>query len=74
MSIPTAIYVRVQSDLLIEFDKAAQERGMSRSEAIREAMRLFIKYVRVSEAGKLRGLVEDSKLPSEKLEQLVIPG
>ncbi len=74
MSVPTAIYVRVQSSLLIEFDRAAQQMGMSRSEAIREAMRFFIKYVRAPEARKLKGLMEGSKIPSDKLLSLVFPG
>ncbi len=57
MSNQTAIYVRVPSDLLREFDEVAQEHGMSRSEAIREAMKLFIRFSRVPDARKLKGLL-----------------
>lgn len=58
MSSQTAIYVRVPSDLLREFDEVAQEHGMSRSEAIREAMKLFIRFSRVSGVKRLKGVLE----------------
>ncbi len=71
MSAPSAIYVRVPSDLLREFDEVAQAHGMSRSEAIRESMRLFIKYSRAPTVKKVRGIVEGTKISVEKLEKLV---
>ncbi|RUM47476.1 MAG: hypothetical protein DSY37_02325 [Hyperthermus sp.] len=73
VSTPSAIYVRVPSDLLREFDRVAQEHGLSRSEAIREAMRLFIRYSRAPDVKKLRGIVGNAKLSSEELELYVLP-
>ncbi len=69
----SAIYVRVPSDLLQRFDMAAQEHGMSRSEAIREAMRIFIKFSRAPQVKKLRGLLGGSKLSAQQLLDLSSP-
>ncbi len=73
MSAPSAIYVRVPSELLREFDRVAQEHGLSRSEAIREAMRLFIRYSRAPTVKKIRGIVSGSKLSSEALAGMLSP-
>jgi len=69
----TAIYVRVPSRLLNEFDTVAQEHGMSRSEAIREAMKLFMRYTRAPQARSLKGLVSGSRLDSQLLLDQVAP-
>jgi metal-responsive CopG/Arc/MetJ family transcriptional regulator len=60
----------VPPELLREFDRAAQEHGLSRSEAIREAMRLYIRYSRAPEAKSLKGLAAGSKIPVETLEAM----
>ncbi len=73
MSAPSAIYVRVPSELLREFDRVAQEHGLSRSEAIREAMRLFIRYSRAPTVKKIRGIVSGSKFSSETLAGMLSP-
>ncbi len=72
MSSQTAIYVRVPSDLLREFDEVAQEHGMSRSEAIREAMKLFIRFSRVPGARKLRGILSVPEPLSRVTDALVL--
>lgn len=71
MSSPSAIYVRVPSDLLREFDRIAQEHGLSRSEAIREAMRLYIRYRKAPSVKELKGIAEDTRIPLELLEKLL---
>jgi len=69
----TAIYVRVPISLLSIFDSIAQEHGMSRSEAIREAMKLFIHAARSPSAKSLKGLLSGSRLGSELLLDWVAP-
>jgi metal-responsive CopG/Arc/MetJ family transcriptional regulator len=69
----SAIYVRVPSDLLARFDDVAQEHGMSRSEAIREAMKLFIWFTQAPRAKKLVSILSDSRLDSVKLLELSSP-
>jgi len=69
----TAIYVRVPTELLKRFDVVAQEHGMSRSEAIREAMKLFIKYMQAPAVKKLKAIVSESQLDSAKLLNLTSP-
>ncbi len=71
MSSPSAIYVRVPSDLLREFDRIAQEHGLSRSEAIREAMRLYIRYSKAPSVKELKGIAEGTRIPLELLETLL---
>ena len=67
-----AIYVRVPRDLLYEFDLAAQSLGMTRSEAIREAMRLFIRVARAPTVKSLRGMASSSRIPAERLDRLAL--
>ncbi len=73
MSVASAIYVRVPRDLLQEFDKAAQLHGLSRSEAIREAMKLYIRFAKAPEVKKLRGIAEADVSP-EDIDKFVLPG
>jgi len=66
------IYLRIDEELLKEFTKVAEMLGMSRSEAIRKAMELFI----ISKSGKsmtsrMRGLVK-SKLTLRELEEIYL--
>ena len=68
-----AVYVRVPQELLREFDRVAQEHGLSRSEAIREAMKLFIYYSKAPDVKKLRGLIEAS-IEAEEIDKFVLPG
>jgi len=68
----TGIYLRVDEELLKEFTKVAEMLGMSRSEAIRKAMELFI----ISKSGKsmtsrMRGLVK-SKFTLRELEEIYL--
>lgn len=72
-STASAIYVRVPTDLLQRFDSVAQEHGMSRSEAIREAMRIFIKFSRAPQVRKLRGILSNSKLNTNQLLDISSP-
>lgn len=73
MSSSSAIYVRVPQELLREFDRVAQEHGLSRSEAIREAMKLFIRYSRAPSVRGLRGIVRAGVDP-EQLDKYILPG
>ena len=68
----TGIYLRIDEELLKEFTKVAEMLGMSRSEAIRKAMELFI----ISKSGKsmtsrMRGLVK-SKFTLRELEEIYL--
>ena len=63
------VYVRVNSRLLEEFTRVARALGMSRSEAIRRAMELFLEVHRgESFTSRMRGLVK-SRLSSRELEE-----
>lgn len=63
------IYLRVDRRLLEEFTRVAEVLGMSRSEAIRKAMEMFIAANRgTSMTSKMRGLVK-SKLALRELEE-----
>ena len=73
MSTASAIYVRVPQELLREFDRVAQEHGLSRSEAIREAMKLFIYYSKAPDVKKLRGIIE-ADIEAEEIDKFVLPG
>ncbi|HIQ23422.1 MAG TPA: ribbon-helix-helix protein, CopG family [Pyrodictium delaneyi] len=73
MSTASAIYVRVPQELLQEFDRVAQEHGLSRSEAIREAMKLFIYYSKAPDVKKLRGIIE-ADIEAEEIDKFVLPG
>ncbi|NPA04994.1 MAG: ribbon-helix-helix protein, CopG family [Crenarchaeota archaeon] len=70
----TAIYVRVPRSLLERFDEAARRSGLTRSEAVREAMRLYIKYVKASRLQQLRGLLAATRIPPRELDETVILG
>ncbi|ALL01629.1 hypothetical protein Pyrde_1586 [Pyrodictium delaneyi] len=73
LSTASAIYVRVPQELLKEFDRVAQEHGLSRSEAIREAMKLFIYYSKAPDVKKLRGIIE-TKVEADELDKFILPG
>jgi len=73
LSTASAIYVRVPQELLQEFDRVAQEHGLSRSEAIREAMKLFIYYSKAPDVKKLRGIIE-ADIEAEEIDKFVLPG
>ena len=63
------IYLRVNKKLLEEFTRVATSLGMNRSEAIRNAMEMFIAIKsRESMTSKMRGLVR-SKLTLKELEE-----
>jgi metal-responsive CopG/Arc/MetJ family transcriptional regulator len=63
------VYVRVDSRLLEEFTRIAHTLGMSRSEAIRKAMELFLDVYRGESAtSRMRGLIR-SRLSLEELEE-----
>jgi len=66
------MYLRVDEKLLKEFTKVTEMLGMSRSEAIRKAMEMFI----ISKSGKsvtsrMRGLVK-SKSTLRELEEIYL--
>ncbi|OYT48346.1 MAG: hypothetical protein B6U85_02795 [Desulfurococcales archaeon ex4484_42] len=66
------IYLRIDEELLKKFTKIAEMLGMSRSEAIRKAMEMFI----ISKSGKsitsrMRELVK-SKLTLRELEEIYL--
>ncbi|MET1128029.1 MAG: ribbon-helix-helix domain-containing protein [Thermoproteota archaeon] len=62
----SAIYVRVPRSLLKEFDSVVQRHGLSRSEAVRDAMKLYIRYLVAPSVQELYGRVR-SKLSEEVL-------
>jgi len=64
------IYLRVDRKLLERFSKVAELLGMSRSEAIRRAMEMFITVnEKESMTSRMRGLVK-SKLTLRELEEI----
>jgi len=64
------IYLRVDKRLLERFSKVAEILGMSRSEAIRRAMEMFITVnEKESMTSRMRGLVK-SKLTLRELEEI----
>ena len=66
------MYIRVDSKLLEEFTKLARSLGMSRSEAIRKAMELFLEVYRgESVTSRMRGLVK-SRFSLKELEELYL--
>jgi len=66
------VYIRVDSKLLEEFTKLARSLGMSRSEAIRKAMELFLEVYRgESVTSRMRGLVK-SRFSLKELEELYL--
>ncbi len=68
----TGIYIRINKKLLEEFTKTAQLYGMSRSEAIRKSMEMFIQSSRRGRkktmTSAMRGIVK-SKLSLRELEE-----
>ncbi len=68
----TGVYFRVNRELLERFTKLAESLGMSRSEAIRKAMEMFIERYerkdRETMTSKMRGIVR-SKLSLRELEE-----
>ena len=68
----TGIYIRINKKLLEEFTKTAQLYGMSRSEAIRKSMEMFIQSSRRGRkktmTSEMRGIVK-SKLSLRELEE-----
>jgi len=66
----TGMYVRVDSDLLERFTRLARRLGMSRSEAVRKAMEMFIEAQGgETRTSRMRGLVGKSRLGSRELEE-----
>mgnify|MGYP000433291924 CR=1 FL=1 len=66
------IYVRVSKELLEEFTKIANALGLSRSEAIRKAMELFIMLQKnKTMTSKMRGLMK-SKFTLKELEEIYL--
>ncbi len=70
----TAIYVRVPRRLLELFDEAARRSGLTRSEAVREAMRIYIRLVKSSRLQELRGMLSATRIPAEVLDDRVVLG
>ncbi len=68
----TGIYIRINKKLLEEFTKIAQLYGMSRSEAIRKSMEMFIQSSKRERektmTSEMRGIVK-SKLSLRELEE-----
>ncbi len=68
----TGIYIRINKKLLEEFTKTAQLYGMSRSEAIRKSMEMFIQSSRRGRkktmTSEMRGIAK-SKLSLRELEE-----
>ncbi len=68
----TGVYFRVNKELLEKFTKLAESLGMSRSEAIRKAMEMFIERYgrkdRETMTSRMRGIVK-SKLSLRELEE-----
>ncbi len=64
------VYIRVDKDLLNRFTKVARVLGMSRSEAIRKAMEMFMaSAMKESRTSRMRGLVK-SKLTLKELDEI----
>ena len=68
----TGVYFRVNKELLEKFTKLAESLGMSRSEAIRKAMEMFIERYerkdRETMTSRMRGIVK-SKLSLREREE-----
>jgi len=73
MKSSSGVYFRVSKELLEEFTRVARSLGLSRSEAIRRAMELFIERYRGNEktlTEEMRGILKGSKLSSRDLEEM----
>ena len=69
----SGVYFRVSKELLEEFTRVARSLGLSRSEAIRRAMELFIERYRgdgKTLTGRMRGILKGSKLSSRDLDEI----
>ncbi len=67
--VTTGVYVRINRKLLEEFTRLAESLGMSRSEAIRKAMEMFLETHRSrTKTSRMRGIVR-SKLSLRELEE-----
>jgi len=69
----SGVYFRVSKELLEEFTRVARSLGLSRSEAIRRAMELFIERYRgdcKTLTGRMRVMLKGSKLSSRDLEAM----
>ncbi|MEM2913693.1 MAG: ribbon-helix-helix domain-containing protein [Candidatus Bathyarchaeia archaeon] len=65
------VYFRIESDLLEEFAKIAESMGLSKSEAIRLAIKEFIKKASgESMTGKMLGLLKHSRLSLKELDEV----
>jgi len=63
------VFIRIDKELLDKFTRIAESLGMSRSEAIRKAMEMFIEVnSKETMTSKMRGLVK-SKLSLRELEE-----
>jgi len=69
----SGVYLRVSKDLLEEFTRVARSLGLSRSEAMRKAMEMFINKYRKSDGSlteSMRGLLKGSKFSLKDLEEI----
>ncbi len=67
--VSVGVYIRVDKKFLEEFTKKARSLGMSRSEAIRRAMELFLEASNgMSATSKMRGIIK-SRLSLKDLEK-----
>ncbi len=63
------VFIRIDKELLERFTKVAESLGMSRSEAIRRAMEIFIEVnSKETMTSRVRGLVK-SRLSLKELEE-----
>ncbi len=65
----TAIYIRLPKDLLEKFDEVVQRHGLSRSEAVREAMKLYIKYLEAPNIENIKSIAKGSRIKVGELEE-----
>ena len=63
------VYFRVDEALLEKFTRTAKELGLSKSEALRRAMEMFIESTRSSQTARIRGLVRGSRLGLRELDE-----
>ncbi len=68
----TAIYIRLPRELLEKFDEVVQRHGLSRSEAVREAMKLYIKYLEAPSIENIKAIARDSRIRIDELERYYV--
>ncbi len=67
------VVFRVPVDLLAEFDAIVRRLGMSRSEALRQAMKMFVSAARAPRVRKLYAMGKGSRIRAERLDELFSP-